>query len=463
MKKANFLIKLKLRWRVLIFFLLWFSTSYSQVKIGDNPNTIDAASLLELEGTSRTLVLTRVTDVQMQAITPLQGAIVYNIDQQCIFYFDQTNWKNLCAEGGSGGDGATLVDNEDNTYTFTDANGVETIISFSEGGFLTGDSGSLFFAGTDGNASENNTELFWDNTNNRLGIGTNSNLNYKLNVNGNIGSTHLLLNNGNPFGPAPLIIRGGGQDQRMIAFQDENRGTTVFNINFKGGGLNIDDLNQSHRLFIKVLGGIGIDTREPSETLDVAGTFRVRQLNPSQTTDNFVTVDANGVFHRSATNSSSGKKPINFFENFSGQWANNALKFGLKFGTNVAPIFTSENFKDGGNSIYEVKGNSLVVKLSGKYDIRSNLSLIGANTSAAGQTATTSARIYINASPIGAISVAANNGSTDKSVLSSIHIDELLKLKANDVITIIMSTDAFSDTIYMNSEGTSNFSITKLN
>ena len=33
----------------------------AQVKIGDNLQTIDGASLLELESTSRTLVLTRVT------------------------------------------------------------------------------------------------------------------------------------------------------------------------------------------------------------------------------------------------------------------------------------------------------------------------------------------------------------------------------------------------------------------
>jgi hypothetical protein len=37
---------------------------------------------------------------------------------------------------------------------------------------LTGTAGSIFFAGATGSATEDNANLFWDNTNNRLGIGT---------------------------------------------------------------------------------------------------------------------------------------------------------------------------------------------------------------------------------------------------------------------------------------------------
>ena len=52
-----------------------------QVKIGSNPNIIDDSSLLELESSNRVLVLTRVTDTQMNAITPLTGGMVFNTDQ----------------------------------------------------------------------------------------------------------------------------------------------------------------------------------------------------------------------------------------------------------------------------------------------------------------------------------------------------------------------------------------------
>lgn len=71
----------------------------AQVKIGDNLQTIDGSSLLELESTSRALVLTRVTQAQMNAISPLHGALVYNTDVDCVFVFDGLVWENLCNAG----------------------------------------------------------------------------------------------------------------------------------------------------------------------------------------------------------------------------------------------------------------------------------------------------------------------------------------------------------------------------
>ena len=71
-----------------------------QIKIGDNPQTIDPASVLELESTDRVLVITRVNSAQMNAIVPNQGAMVYNTDEQCIFYYDGIAWQNLCAGQG---------------------------------------------------------------------------------------------------------------------------------------------------------------------------------------------------------------------------------------------------------------------------------------------------------------------------------------------------------------------------
>ncbi len=72
------------------------TTTYSQIKIGENPQNLDAASVLELESTSRVLVITRVTTAQMLAITPLRGAIVYNTDTQCIHLYTGTEWFNPC-------------------------------------------------------------------------------------------------------------------------------------------------------------------------------------------------------------------------------------------------------------------------------------------------------------------------------------------------------------------------------
>ncbi|NHF60808.1 hypothetical protein FK220_015745 [Flavobacteriaceae bacterium TP-CH-4] len=80
--------------------LVFCIMSHGQVKIGDNPQTIDPASLLELESNTMALVITRVTTPQMEAILPSPGAMVYNTDTQCVYYYDGTQWVNLC-EGAS--------------------------------------------------------------------------------------------------------------------------------------------------------------------------------------------------------------------------------------------------------------------------------------------------------------------------------------------------------------------------
>ncbi|ASV31215.1 hypothetical protein CJ263_13880 [Maribacter cobaltidurans] len=67
-----------------------------QVKIGDNPQTIDPASVLELESNSKVLVITKATTAQMETIAPQRGGMVYNTDTECIHYFDGTQWVNLC-------------------------------------------------------------------------------------------------------------------------------------------------------------------------------------------------------------------------------------------------------------------------------------------------------------------------------------------------------------------------------
>ncbi|NAS14119.1 beta strand repeat-containing protein [Poritiphilus flavus] len=68
----------------------------SQIKIGDNPQNINANSVLELESSSRVLVISRMSEQQMNSITPLAGAMVYNNDAGCVFYYTGSAWVNLC-------------------------------------------------------------------------------------------------------------------------------------------------------------------------------------------------------------------------------------------------------------------------------------------------------------------------------------------------------------------------------
>ncbi|WP_298488590.1 hypothetical protein [uncultured Maribacter sp.] len=87
---------------LLILLFIYTNLVIGQIKIGDNPEILDTNSLLELESDSKVLVISRMSEAQILALTPLQGAMVYNTDASCIFYFDGSNWNNLC-EGGSTG------------------------------------------------------------------------------------------------------------------------------------------------------------------------------------------------------------------------------------------------------------------------------------------------------------------------------------------------------------------------
>ncbi|WP_431174392.1 hypothetical protein, partial [Flagellimonas flava] len=74
-----------------------------------NPNAINPASIMELESSDKALVLTWLTSAQMQSITPLNGAVIYNIVTSCVHYFNGEHWINLC--NSSNTTGFSFVDN----------------------------------------------------------------------------------------------------------------------------------------------------------------------------------------------------------------------------------------------------------------------------------------------------------------------------------------------------------------
>ncbi|MGB5479483.1 MAG: hypothetical protein WBM91_00275, partial [Eudoraea sp.] len=134
----------------LLFALLVVSSTLAtaQVKIGENPNNINSASILELESSNKALVLTRLTTAQMQSITPLRGALVYNIDNQCVFMYNGTQWNDLCNGSGSTPGTFTFVDNGNGTFTINYSDGTSFTSSDLTG--PTGPVGPQGSAGTDG-------------------------------------------------------------------------------------------------------------------------------------------------------------------------------------------------------------------------------------------------------------------------------------------------------------------------
>ncbi len=69
---------------LLLFFLLIYNTTlFSQVKIGDNPKLINPDAMLEIESSNKGLLLTRISLKSTTTASPLknftQGMVVYNI------------------------------------------------------------------------------------------------------------------------------------------------------------------------------------------------------------------------------------------------------------------------------------------------------------------------------------------------------------------------------------------------
>ncbi|MET1260946.1 hypothetical protein ABV409_16500, partial [Flagellimonas sp. DF-77] len=125
---------MKYRIAICVVLSLCSSFAFSQVKIGDNPETLDANSLLELESTNRALVISRMGSTQMNAITPLQGALVYNTDVGCVFYYDGSQWIDLCSEENTTNVSFELNDTE---LVLTDSDGNSVSVTLDGVGLQT--------------------------------------------------------------------------------------------------------------------------------------------------------------------------------------------------------------------------------------------------------------------------------------------------------------------------------------
>ncbi len=83
--------------------LLHVFFSNAQVKIGDNPGTIDANSLLEMEATNKGLLPPRVTLTSLSSVSPLTGTVpagmtVFNGSGSLpvgFYYWSGTEWRKL--------------------------------------------------------------------------------------------------------------------------------------------------------------------------------------------------------------------------------------------------------------------------------------------------------------------------------------------------------------------------------
>lgn len=149
--------------------------------------------------------------------------------------------------------------------------------------------------------------------------------------------------------------------------------------------------------------------------------------------------------------------------NLGGRWTNTDTGTDLNVDNTSAPLFGNEDYKDDGTNLYEVSGNTLIVKESGRYDIRANLSLVAINSSGnTEQRTSTNARIAINGTAIGAIGATGYIRYASGHEQSSLHVNEILQLNANDIITIVTYREANSGVVHFSGYGESSFMINKL-
>ncbi|MDW8273309.1 MAG: hypothetical protein RMJ53_03655 [Chitinophagales bacterium] len=77
---------------------------YSQNNIGIGTNSPDPSSLLELFSSDKGLLIPRLTQAQRLSINnPANGLLVYDINDNCFYYYNGLSWVSLCNQPGNNG------------------------------------------------------------------------------------------------------------------------------------------------------------------------------------------------------------------------------------------------------------------------------------------------------------------------------------------------------------------------
>lgn len=126
---------MKIKITVNIIFFVFFFTVHAQVKVGDNPASMNTSAVLDVESTTKGFLPPRMTDAQMTAIaSPAKGLIVYctNCTTEGLMQNVGTpaapNWSSVSSNNNVGNDCNTW---NNNTASGISGTGVSRIIDLN--------------------------------------------------------------------------------------------------------------------------------------------------------------------------------------------------------------------------------------------------------------------------------------------------------------------------------------------
>lgn len=340
---------------LLVAVIIGFSKSnYAQMGIGTT--SPDNSSILDITSTTHGLLIPRMTDTEMNAVSsPATGLIIYNTTNSCIYFYNGTSWVSTCSTSSD--------------FWTTAGNSSLTINKFL---------GST--DATDLNFRTNNTLRMVLSSGGNLGIGVAAPSN-ALTVAGTLPLRILGTTHDAAIDTVLVINSSGVVYKRSVASLNSNfwslAGNSSLTINNFIGSTDATNLNfrtnDSLRMVLASNGKLGIGISSPTNALTlVANATPLRILGLSHVTDvdTILVVNSSGVVYKRAFSNINvtdwtltGNSGTNATTNFMGTTDNVDLAFRVN-NSEVGRFKTSTRSFVGGANNSLTGTNTLVFGIS---------------------------------------------------------------------------------------------------